>query len=108
MALTPQNLLKARNVRVAAGYDDSIGLTLHVVDGPLWRAAYGDASAGTPLVPPSIVSVSPVGQGATDIAALNALFAVMISSTAATATSEASQSTAAAAIAAAVAAAAAA
>jgi hypothetical protein len=107
MALTGQDLLKARNVRVAAGYDDSVGLTLHVVDGPLWRAAYGRASAGTPLIPPSIASVSPVGQGATDIAALNALFAAMISSTAATAAAESAQSTAAAAIAAAVAAAAA-
>jgi len=105
MALTGQDLLKARNVRVAAGYDDAVGLTLHVVDGPLWRAAYGRVVTNRP--PPSIVSESPSGSGATDIAALNSLFAAMISSTAATATAEATQSTAAAAIAAAVAAAAA-
>ena len=106
MALTGQDLLKARNVRVAAGYDDSIGLTLHVVDGPIWRAAYGkimNANAGQSAV----VTVSPHGTGSTDIASLNALFAAMVSSTAATAAAEASQSTAAAATAAAVAAAAA-
>lgn len=104
MALTAQDLLKARNVRVAAGYDDSVGLTLHVIDGPTWFAAYGKAKA----VPVAVVNtVSPVGQGATDIAALNALFAKMVSSTAATATTEAAQSTSAASIAAAVAAAAA-
>ena len=106
MALTGQDLLKARNVRVAAGFDDSIGLTLHVVDGPLWRAAYGKIQNALPGQP-AIASVSPHGSGATDIAALNALFSVMISSTAATATAESAQSTAAAALAAAVAAAAA-
>jgi len=104
MALTPQNLLKARNVRVAAGYDDSIGLTLHVIDGPVWFAAYGKARM---LPDPVVNTVSPIGQGATDIAALNALFAAMVTATAATATAKATQSTEAAAIAAAVAAAAA-
>lgn len=104
MPLTGQDLLKARNVRVAAGYDDSVGLTLHVIDGPIWFAAYGKAK-GVPT--PVVNTVSPVGQGSTDIAALNSLFAAMVSSTAATATAEAAQSTAAANIASAVAAAAA-
>jgi len=107
MALTGQDLLKARNVRVAAGYPDTVGLTLHVVDGPLWRAAYGQARSSSPLLPPSIVSVSPIGEGSTDIEALNELFAAMVSSTAAEATAEAEQSTSAASIAAAVGAAAA-
>jgi hypothetical protein len=105
MALTGQDLLKARNVRVAAGYDDSIGLTMHVVDGPLWRAAYGRANNG--LGVPAVVTVSPIGSGATDIAALSDLFAKMATSTAARAAAEATNSTAAAAIATAVAAAAA-
>lgn len=104
MPLTGQDLLKARNVRIAAGYDDSVGLTLHVIDGPIWFAAYGKAK-GVPT--PSVNTVSPVGQGVTDIAALNALFVAMVAATAATATAEAADSTNAAAIAAAVAAAAA-
>lgn len=103
MALTNQDLIKARNVRIAAGYDDAVGLTLHVVDGPLWRAAYGTTSNGPVQGAPSIMTVSPIGQGATDIAAFNALMTAMVSSTAATATTEAAQSTAAASIASAVA-----
>ena len=106
MALTNQDLLKARNVRIAAGYPSSVGLTQHVVDGPLWRIAFGRATNG-PNDPPSVFTVSPVGQGATDSAAFADLMSKMISSTAATASTEAAQSTAAAAIAAAVAAAAA-
>ena len=106
MALTGQDLMKARNVRVAAGYPDSVGLVLFVLDGPQWFAAYGRRTGGVPTDPPSVFTVSPVGQGATDQAALNALLAAMVSSTAATATAEAVESTSAAAIATAVAAAA--
>lgn len=106
MALTNQDLMKARNVRIAAGYPDTVGLTQHVVDGPLWRIAFGQAT-NRPGDPPSVFTVGPVGQGATDNAAFADLLAKMVTSTAATATAESAQSTAAASIAAAVAAAAA-
>jgi hypothetical protein len=105
MALTGQDLLKARNVRVAAGYPDSVGLTLFVVDGPTWFAAYAELVFAPGRR--ALGAVSPHGQGNTDISALNALFAAMVAETAATATAEAAQSTGAASIAAAVAAAAA-
>lgn len=106
MALTNADLIKARNVRIAAGYPATVGLTQHVVDGPLWRCAFGQAT-NRPGEQPSVFTVSPVGEGATDSAAFADLLVKMIASTSATAAEEAAQSTAAANVASAVAAAAA-